>query len=882
MTTRLAELSRNHRALDERLDIYSRALEMSDGEFRSALAQVGLTDRSQDALLEGNVEYSMASLLQRAAQDPGYSRGIANRPLKARIGIISDLFLYKSFEGLADFVPITPTNYDTVGSIDVLLVVSTWRGIDNQSWRGVAQANGELRFHLLDTIIPHFRQADVPVVFYSKEDPPNYSKFLQFAQAADVVFTSAKESLPKYERDCPQATHIEVLPFGVNPLHHSPIGSRQRTRSTVVPFAGSWFTKKYRERSRWGRELLDAVAAADGYELMIFDRNSDSGLDRYRFPERLNQHILPAIDHTQLLNIQRVSDIAINLNSVHSSMTMYANRAIELQAQSTFVLSNYNAGLNSRYPHVHLVNSYRDVLATLESINEDWLRKAQADGVRSVFSNDLALMRVQRILKSVGLSEDRLSPTVGLIVSGGDDTLAEDLGRQTYAEISRSVDAEDEAAVAALREESDIVVNVSSKYRYATTHIEDLVNAFRYTDARQVSKVCVSHEEANTLVHRYTVAPIDRDLSAEYVGETADDAVVQPAYTVDNMGMRRRTEGFISRYDSAPVSARPILSVVVPIYNNGRHLYHKCFSSLRRSSVFEQMEIILVDDGSNDAVTLETIERIRHEAPHVVTYHFPEGGSGSASRPRNKGLELATAEFVTYLDPDNEAINDGYARLLNTMYTKDVDFALGNMTRWRSGHTLTNYVGIMTKRVESADGVVTTGPRSLADLGFTPMSIQATVSRTSWLRSLGLEQPVGAVGQDSFFFQQMFYYAQRVGLLNDAIHTYYGEVESSVVNTVGVKFFQKYLPLESARAAWLTEVGLLEDYKQSRLEPFFTGWYLKKLESVAPNDRAEAEEIVTRLGRMYGEHEWTSEEALEFWERHNKSLNATNVEAGES
>ncbi|MGO1182500.1 MAG: glycosyltransferase [Micrococcaceae bacterium] len=855
---------------------------MSDGEFRSALAEATITDRSQGALLEGSIEYYLANLLQRSAHDPGYSRGIANRPLQARIGIISDLFLYKSFEGLADFVPITPTNYRDVGSLDLLLVVSTWRGIDNESWRGVAQANGELRFHLLDTVIPHFRTADVPVVFYSKEDPPNYSKFLQFAQAADVVFTSAKESLPKYERDCPQATHIEVLPFGVSPLHHSPIGSRQERASTVIPFAGSWFTKKYRERSRWGRDLLDAVVAADGYQLMIFDRNSEAGLDRYRFPERLNQHVLPAIDHGQLLNIQRVSDIAINLNSVHSSMTMYANRAIELQAQSTFVLSNYNAGLNSRYPHVHLVNSYRDVLATLESMNEDWLRKAQADGVRSVFSNDLALMRIRRILKSVGLGEDRMTPTVGVVVAQGDDVLAEDMARQTYPEISRTVDANDSSAVATLRAESDVIVNVSSEYRYATTHIEDLVNAFRYTDARHVSKVCATHQEANGRAHRYSAELGETPLSAEFVGNVALDAQVQTAYIVDNIGVDRRSDIATRRSGSRPESMRPILSVVVPIYNNGRHLYHKCFSSLRRSSVFEQMEIILVDDGSDDAVTLETIERIRQEAPHVITYQFPQGGSGSASRPRNKGLELATAEFVTYLDPDNEAINDGYARLLNTMYTKDVDFALGNMTRWRSGHTLTNYVGIMTKRVESADGVVTTGSRSLADLGFTPMSIQATVSRTSWLRGLGLEQPVGAVGQDSFFFQQMFYYAHRVGLLNDAIHTYYGEVESSVVNTVGVKFFQKYLPLESARAAWLTEVGLLDDYKQSRLEPFFTGWYLKKLESVAPKDRLEAESIVARLGRMYGEHEWTSEEALEFWARHHPDWNSTDDSVGDS
>ena len=45
------------------------------------------------------------------------------------------------------------------------------------------------------------------------------------------------------------------------------------------------------------------------------------------------------------------------------------------------------------------------------------------------------------------------------------------------------------------------------------------------------------------------------------------------------------------------------LSVIVPTYNNGEHLRYKCFQSLSRSSIFEDMEIIIVDDGSTDDYT---------------------------------------------------------------------------------------------------------------------------------------------------------------------------------------------------------------------------------------------------------------------------------------
>src|SRR5699024_1488254 len=112
-------------------------------------------------------------LLAQIADLPPTSSGIANRPLQAKIGIISDLFLYKSFEGLADFHPIYPENYQSFPDLDVLLLVSTWRGIDGISWRGVTSRNNEKQKKLFTEILPFFRDKGIPIVFYSKEDPPN-------------------------------------------------------------------------------------------------------------------------------------------------------------------------------------------------------------------------------------------------------------------------------------------------------------------------------------------------------------------------------------------------------------------------------------------------------------------------------------------------------------------------------------------------------------------------------------------------------------------------------------------------------------------------------------------------------------------------------------
>lgn len=866
---RLDELTIQQQASQRRIDTY-RSLEELDEALRiTAVHSEPILERLPHLLRAPSGQDLRSQILDQVADLPPTSAGIANTPFTTKIGIISDLFLYKSFEGLADFKPIYPQNYQHHADIDVLLMVSTWKGIDGMSWKGVTANRSEQRELLFDEILPFYRDLGIPIVFYSKEDPPNYAHFLPFAQQADYIFTSAEEMVEHYRQDCPQARSIDVLPFGINPKNHSPIGSQQGKLQRIVPFAGSWFNHKYQERSKWGGDILDAVVASDHYDLLIFDRNSELHDPRYRFPNRYSNIVTPSIDHHTLLDIQRRADISINLNSVSNSASMFANRAIELQAQGTFVLSNYNVALNSRYPHVHISNGFTDTLAALNTLAEPEIREIQAAGIRAVFSHELALTRISKILSAVGLTASVSEPRVAVLKHSEDARLQQEIADQTYPNVVDVLPAEHVSHAAELQDRADIVVHVGTQHHYAPTHVEDLVNAFRYTDARAVEKIERAANGTHDLA-RHTYAPLQNQhtLGAEFIGQTPGNIEPQQGYRIDDVGIR-------SRVDTVHVAPTPtsekkpaLLSVIVPIYNNGSHLLHKCIASLRRSSIFDQMEIILVDDGSTDIETVHAIEMLEHDLTDVKVFRFPPGGSGSASRPRNKGLELASCAYVTYLDPDNEALNDAYVKLLHTTAATGVDFAVGDMTRWRGENSPVRYTKFLRDRLHMEHDVGTGGPQALVDMGFMPISIQALVARTAWLKEIGITQPVGAVGQDSYFFQQMLYYADTFAVVPLAAHTYYAQVENSVVNTVNAKFFDKYLPLESARSQWLEEVGLLDAYKASRMETFFTGWYLRKLKEVPEAQRPQAVATVQKLGQMYGAHSWQTEEALAFWDSH--------------
>lgn len=304
-----------------------------------------------------------------------------------------------------------------------------------------------------------------------------------------------------------------------------------------------------------------------------------------------------------------------------------------------------------------------------------------------------------------------------------------------------------------------------------------------------------------------------------------------------------------------------LLSVIIPVYNNGPHLLNKCIRSLSRSSIFDRMQILLVDDGSSDLRTQQILEEIALRHHQVRLYRFEIGGSGSASRARNKGLELATAPWITYLDPDNEAVEDGYAKLVELCTRKALDFALGDMLMYAETVKRLDNARVLGRHLQDHEGHrVVPYPDILQRLDFYPMSIQAMVINAHWLRSLGLEQPVGALGQDSFFFQQLVHEARRIDVLYQPVHIYYGSVQGSVVNTIGLDFFRKYLPLEAARAGWLRDIGQIEEYKKTRAQSFMKYWFLPKLKLVDAQDYSEAVTILHQLAAFYEPITWDDAE----------------------
>lgn len=691
-------------------------------------------------------------------------------------------------------------------------------------------------------ILPLARKTGIPTVAITLSDPWRSNSTSVVAGHVDWLLSTDPGAPDAYGKHMQHPDRVRVVASHFTPLRFSPVG-RNRHRQRGALFSGRLPGKGQPERLRALRNIFTGLRR-EGVPLTLASTNVLNGLGekaRGLYPTEYAGHLTHDPTEDLRSRVVRLFDLHVLAHLKPGSWHAHPHETLEALASGGACLSTYSVAMNNDYPHVLLPDGPEDAAleAALFMTDEKHLHELQMEGVRRAFARQTSDHLLSSILRVAGVEE--VGPR-HLVVwrSHTDDSDAEVFANQVVApdiELRRisSMDPTPENAII------EILVGRQVTGRHHL--VQDLVNAFRMASVR---RVFMSPATPETSVFEIVPDPPmeDGDATAVWVGPGS--AEFEGTFVMDATALRNGTA-------SSEASGAKQLSVVVPVYNNGPYLVRKCLESLRRSSAFPEMEIILVDDGSTSAETRAIVRDMQRRWGNVRAYLYPVGGSGSASRPRNKGLEMVTTPWVTYLDPDNEAVGDGYARLLSLCRHRKVDFAIGDMLRYAKSRTLTRNVGILSSVIRTdSDGVGDVPPDALARTNFQPMSIQALVADAAWLKSLNLEQPLGALGQDSLFFQQMLHAARSIALLNEPVHTYYGEVAGSMVNTVTPAFFRKYLPLEAARSQWLHEEGLFDEYVRRRMRRYVTVWFLPKFNKlVLEKDKEEAFEILRVLCDTY-------------------------------
>lgn len=116
----------------------------------------------------------------------------------------------------------------------------------------------------------------------------------------------------------------------------------------------------------------------------------------------------------------------------------------------------------------------------------------------------------------------------------------------------------------------------------------------------------------------------------------------------------------------------PKVSIIVPVYNASRYL-QECVQNVKLQS-FKDWELLLINDGSSDG-SAELCDQLASTDSRIRVFHKPNTG---VSDTRNHGLDMASGEYVIFLDADDYWVdNTALERMYNLAKTNNLDVIRG-------------------------------------------------------------------------------------------------------------------------------------------------------------------------------------------------------------
>lgn len=232
---------------------------------------------------------------------------------------------------------------------------------------------------------------------------------------------------------------------------------------------------------------------------------------------------------------------------------------------------------------------------------------------------------------------------------------------------------------------------------------------------------------------------------------------------------------------------RSLVSVIIPVYNMEGSIEKATDSILAQD--YENIEVILVDDGSNDN-TLDALNRIAAKDGRVAVLHTENRGAGPA---RNTGIEASSGKYLYFPDADDYLEPNAISSLVKAMEEEEeCDLVV-------FGYRVSTHEGI-TISTKVYEAFSNSGEHiRMAYSDYFGMDRRFSIQGAPWnkffngdaIRENAIRYPALRRHQDEAFISRYMSHCKRVRFIPDVLYTYFA-------NTVTLEW-KKY-PVDYADA----------------------------------------------------------------------------------
>lgn len=219
------------------------------------------------------------------------------------------------------------------------------------------------------------------------------------------------------------------------------------------------------------------------------------------------------------------------------------------------------------------------------------------------------------------------------------------------------------------------------------------------------------------------------------------------------------------------------ISVIIPIFNVERYLA-QCLDSVIHQT-YENLEIILVNDGSTDSCP-QICEVYAARDERIILIHKENGGLSDA---RNAGLEIATGDFIAFVDSDDAVSADFLQLLFDTLNKNHVDIAECEFYKFETTLDLpaSSSIDRSVEMYPTEKALELLMKEKLKQMVWNKLYRKMTIGACRF--------PVGKINEDEFWTYKVFGDAQKIVKVSDVLY-FYRQQPSSIM---GKKYSLKRL-----------------------------------------------------------------------------------------
>ena len=274
------------------------------------------------------------------------------------------------------------------------------------------------------------------------------------------------------------------------------------------------------------------------------------------------------------------------------------------------------------------------------------------------------------------------------------------------------------------------------------------------------------------------------------------------------------------------------ISVIVPIYNVEKYLAN-CLDSLLAQRHTE-LEVILVNDGSKDH-SLEICHAYAEKDKRIVVIDKVNEGVSIA---RNTGLEVATGDYVAFIDPDDWVEPETYASMLSQLKKWESPICLCNFykdTRKRSQPKCFNFTSEVLEGEEVREQLINNMigmPDLLPKYVYVMGSVWRGLYSRSFLNYHNLRfVPKLTIMEDLVFMVQTLLKCDKVAI-DQGIWYHYVQRATSTLHTYNGQLWEDQLLVYELLEQSLKEAKLEGDMR-NRLDLRYIGMVLTAIKNEA-------------------------------------------------